>query len=697
MYLLQGINRYAKSGFIWSVLGIILIKVVLMGFFSSDYQNELFIPFVSDFLVNGGNPYQRFYDNGVTNAFPYPSVMLFIESIGMLFVSSLDITNTFAINVLFKIPSLILDIVGLIFLIKLYPNKRRYIVALYFASPIIFYGVYMHSQLDLIPIAFLIIALYFLISKKNIGVRYSCGVVFTSLSLLCKLHVIAVVPLIFFYLVKRDGKRFGFVYLFLVLVCVALGLVYYTSDGMFYTVLFNNEQNVLTKVFLDFFYIKLYLPILFVSFVYIISYKMNFMNRELFLNLIGIVFALFLSFCPPMPGWYVWIVPFFALYFASINEEKYKNIAIYQLLNIVYVIYFAFLHNKGMVDLQFLEQKLTWLKINSDVGANLVFTLMTGLLVYLLVSMFKLGIASNNFYKRKSIPFTIGISGDSGAGKSTMIGIVEEALGKSKLLFIEGDGDHKWERGDKHWKEFTALDPRANYLHRQAIDLQELREGSAVRRVDYDHSSGRFTSYKRITSNKYVLLAGLHALYLPQTRKNLDLKIYLDCDETLRRFWKIQRDTSKRGHSKDDVIKSIEQRMPDAEKFIYPQKEYADFVVKYFDKNLKNCMVDNYDVKISLQLTVSIAIDTEKLIHELIKLGLNAVYAYSDNLEKQIITFDANDIDKCILPLEYIASKVIPQIDEITQQVFDEKISTRDGIVILFLLLLISNKMQGIP
>ena len=41
---------------------IIVLKILLMGLFSSDYQNIMFIPFVNIFL-DGHNPYDYYYEN----------------------------------------------------------------------------------------------------------------------------------------------------------------------------------------------------------------------------------------------------------------------------------------------------------------------------------------------------------------------------------------------------------------------------------------------------------------------------------------------------------------------------------------------------------------------------------------------------------------------------------------------------------
>lgn len=685
-----------KFKYVWFIAAVTVIKLLCMGLFSSEYQNRLFIPFVTDFCENGGNVYQRFYENGIYNSFPYPPAMLLIESVGFGLSRLFDTGSVFWSNFFFKMPSFLVDIIGLKVLEKFYPDKKNIIAVLYYASPIILYAVYMHSQLDLIPMIMLMIALLALVSNKSSIYRYTIGILFTAASALCKLHILAVIPIILLYLQKRDNTRSAVMYLAGTALMISAGIAPVLSDGFIHNVLLNAEQSVLTKVSFRFDSVEMYIPILSVFFIYLITFKITYMNRDLFLNLCGIVFAIFLAFCPPMPGWYVWIVPFFTLFLASLKEEKNKNLIMYTGLNILYLIYFVFLHNRGYVDLYFLSSDMTVLKINNHTLVNFSFTILSGMLIYLVILMYQLGVASNNLYKRKNTPFTIGIAGDSGAGKSTMIQVIEKGLGSSNILCIEGDGDHKWERGNKSWNYYTALNPKANYLYKQAQDILDLQSGNAIKRSEYDHSTGQFTSPKKIRPKKYMILCGLHALYLPLTRKHLDLKIYMDADETLRRYWKIQRDTEKRGHSKETVVHSIEERMPDAEKFIYPQKNYADIIVKYYDKNLTDCMVDNYSVKMSVQITLSVDIDIEPLVNELRSYGVNVEYDYSDNLCQQIVTLDADSIDGIKLPIKTIAGNVIPQLEEITREKLDSEASTVDSVIILFLLLMISYKMQGV-
>ena len=672
---------------------ITIIKIILMSICSSDYQDKLFLPFVMDFVNNGGNVYDRFYLKGINNAFPYPPVMLLIQSISGVIIKTFKITNYAGVNFVFKLPSFIIDVVSVYFLGKIYSDKRRYVAVFYYASPIVIYAVYMHGQLDIIPTMLMLFAICILASKKEH--RYLMGTILTIAALLCKLHILAVIPIVVMYIWNRDGIKKALTYGICVCCGTILGMLPFMSEGFIKCVLLNTEQSVLTQVTFDFATVKLYIPIVAVLIIYLLCFKLNFINQALFINLCSMVFAVFLVVCPPMPGWYIWIVPYIAIFFARIDEEKYKNIVIYIFLNLVYLIYFICLHRRVYVDLYVCRMDCSFLKIENQDMVNFFFTLMSGTLIYIVFSMYKLGIASNTLYKRKNTPFTLGIAGDSGAGKSTMISIVEKCLGTKNLLFIEGDGDHRWERGDEYWNNYTALNPKANYLYRQADDLKQLRAGSSVRRVDYDHNTGKFTEKRKIKVKKYLILCGLHSMYLPQTRKNLDLKIYMDADETLRRYWKIQRDISKRGYTKAAIIKQIEERMSDAEKYIYPQKKFADMVVCYYDKTLKDCMADNHEVKMSMKLTVGASINIEPLVDELKLNGILVGFDYSDDLQHQIIDIDADNLEDIKLPIEKIANRIIPQLDEITRENFEQNISGTEGIIILFLLLLISSSMQG--
>lgn len=681
------IEKNYKKAFILCLLVNAGVKIVLMMLFSSDYQNIMFIPFVKSFL-EGSNPYELFYENGYISSFPYPPIMLFVESIGGGLLKLCGDVPVYIQNFLFKSPLLLMDYLGFLYIWRICKQRFKYVLVLYTFSPVILYSVFMHGQLDIIPTTFLIMAIYYLISPwKNTNLVWFT--IFLSLALNCKFHIVAIFPILFWYLFQKRGWKECFLSVFGVVLCTISVIGIFLGNGFIETVLFNKEQTAITKVFLNYGDVKIIVPILVVSIIYLNVFQLNYINKDLLLSFCGITFAVFLVCVRPMPGWFVWIVPFIAVYFVLNNKNKYKLLFTYFVFNVIYILYFVFLHKTQFVDLYFMKFSLQSWKIDSEVLKNSIYTILVAILLMLSFEMYQFGVSSNSLYKRKNLPFTIGIAGDSGTGKSLMIVKLEKMLGVKRMLYIEGDGDHKWERKDDNWKKYTHLNPKSNYLYRQAEDIQTLREGSAVKRINYDHETGKFTRLKRIMPKPYIVLCGLHALYLPQTRNVLDLKIYMDTDEELRRYWKIKRDTGKRGYSQKEITKQLDERLPDAEKYIYPQKGYADICIKYYDDEIsKKSKKDKLDLK--LKLTINAMADFENVINDLAEMT-DIEWEYAAKQNKQIVIVKSwNDA----LDLEHIAHKNIPQFDEMFPQQITWETGI-DGIVQLFILIMISKKMRG--
>ena len=84
---------WKNRGF-WFLAALLVLKVTLAALFTSDYQNQMFIPFVDRFLSGlggeGWNVYQYYYENGLPPSFPYPPLMLLLESVGGLAMRGLS-------------------------------------------------------------------------------------------------------------------------------------------------------------------------------------------------------------------------------------------------------------------------------------------------------------------------------------------------------------------------------------------------------------------------------------------------------------------------------------------------------------------------------------------------------------------------------------------------------------------------------
>jgi uridine kinase len=175
----------------------------------------------------------------------------------------------------------------------------------------------------------------------------------------------------------------------------------------------------------------------------------------------------------------------------------------------------------------------------------------------------------------------IAITGDSGVGKTTLTNAIRAVFPYDSNLVLETDRYHKWERGDEQWKKMTHLNPAANFLEKLQDDTYMLKLGEQIQSVDYDHTLGKFTDVESIDSKKYMFLCGLHTLYSEEIRSDIDLKIFIDAEYSLKRVWKIRRDMKKRGYTFDTCHDIFIRRQSEYVKYILPQMSHADICIEY--------------------------------------------------------------------------------------------------------------------
>lgn len=176
-------------------------------------------------------------------------------------------------------------------------------------------------------------------------------------------------------------------------------------------------------------------------------------------------------------------------------------------------------------------------------------------------------------------PFIIGVCGNSGSGKSSLVAKIIDILGKKNVLVIHGDDYHKWPRGSEEYKKYTHLNPKANNLCLQQEQLSDLKNGNSVYKLKYDHTTGQLIGPFKTIPNKYIIIEGLHPFFSQGLRKNIDLKIYLDISPELSFHFKVHRDMKERGYSKEKVLEIIKKRDADYKKYMIPQRKYADLII----------------------------------------------------------------------------------------------------------------------
>jgi phosphoribulokinase len=175
--------------------------------------------------------------------------------------------------------------------------------------------------------------------------------------------------------------------------------------------------------------------------------------------------------------------------------------------------------------------------------------------------------------------FTLGVAGDSGSGKTTFTEGIRSIFGTDLVSTITLDDYHLLDRDGRRKRGVTALNPEANRIDQIEQDLILLKRGIPVEKPVYNHTTGVFDPPVTFRPKKILILEGLHTLFTPTLRKYLDFSLFVDPAKEVKSDWKIRRDVQIRGYARDAVVREIAEREPDYERWIAPQKEYADAVI----------------------------------------------------------------------------------------------------------------------
>ncbi len=672
----------------WTTL-ILVSKLVVCLPFSSDYADRLFLPFLSAFangLLSGSwvNPWSLFLSDR-PDAFPYHPAMLYLHSLSRL-PALLIPGGALWDKFWFVLPSAVADGLILFTLLKFFPERRRAINVLYGLSPIPFYAIYLHGQLDLWPTALLFLSCYRLMRGGTFGAAVLVGVAVSM-----KLHVLAALPLMVIFLLRRSGPtaiaRFG---LGFVLCFGILSGPWYLDPSFQAMVLRNPKQDLIFQGVAQPGGHAVYPGILAVLLIYMRFFAYRRINAELFFSWMACLFAVFVLFVPPAPGWYVWLMPFLTYFFMKFVTNDRHMLYLSGFLSLAHLAYFLLAWRGDHLDLSFLGRALDS-KPLAGKSAGLAFTLLQGALLANLLAIYRFGVRANTIYRRPG-PILLGIGGDSGSGKSTLRHSLERLFGSS-MTSMEGDAEHRWERGDANWEEYTHLNPRANFLKRQMEHLYRLKTGAAIQRSDYEHSTGRFTGPRWVRPADFVLLSGLHPFYLPRMRKLLDIKIFLDTDEDLRRHWKIQRDHVERGHSIASIEAQIQKRTRDAQRFIRPQRDFADMIVEYRPRTGLQQDKEVTALDLELRLTLQADLHIEDMVFRMEQEPWFREWDYLDNLRGQYFVFSG-------LPsadqIRAYAHRFVAGYNDIlsSEPIWDEGYA---GVVQLFVLVMVEHCLQEAP
>lgn len=175
----------------------------------------------------------------------------------------------------------------------------------------------------------------------------------------------------------------------------------------------------------------------------------------------------------------------------------------------------------------------------------------------------------------------LAVAGDSASGKTTLTAGLVDALGPARCVSVSADDYHRFDRVERRDKPFTPLHPDCNHIEILEQHLQLLATGQPVLKPVYDHSTGQRTRPELVEPNDFILVHGLLPLHSKMARACFDVAVFLDPPEAVRRGWKLQRDTTLRGYTTDQVVAEMVASESESAQFVRPQKAHADIVVRF--------------------------------------------------------------------------------------------------------------------
>ncbi|MGH3131227.1 MAG: phosphoribulokinase [Gaiellaceae bacterium] len=181
-------------------------------------------------------------------------------------------------------------------------------------------------------------------------------------------------------------------------------------------------------------------------------------------------------------------------------------------------------------------------------------------------------------------PIILGVVGDSATGKTTISRGLVHAVGGENVTHVCTDDYHRYDRQQRAELDITPLNPDCNYLDIIAQDLGHLRGGEPFLKPVYRHSDGTHGPPVYVKPTSFAVVEGLLGYHTDEMRRGYDVRVYLDPPEALRREWKVQRDTSRRGYTPEQVLAELDRREPESEKYIRPQQRHADIVVSFLPR-----------------------------------------------------------------------------------------------------------------
>ncbi len=179
--------------------------------------------------------------------------------------------------------------------------------------------------------------------------------------------------------------------------------------------------------------------------------------------------------------------------------------------------------------------------------------------------------------------YLVGISGGSASGKTSFIKALREHFTEEELGLISQDNYYlpsshhvKDENGQINYDLPECIDMSA-FLD----DIQSLKKGKSISIKEYAFQNEVDKhSTIHIQPAPVIIVEGLFLMHFNEISSELNLKLFIDADESIKLSRRVDRDIAERGISREQVLYQWENHVkPSYRKFLEPYKNESDIII----------------------------------------------------------------------------------------------------------------------
>jgi len=179
--------------------------------------------------------------------------------------------------------------------------------------------------------------------------------------------------------------------------------------------------------------------------------------------------------------------------------------------------------------------------------------------------------------------YLVGISGGSASGKTSFIKALRERFSEDEVVLISQDNYYhsaafheKDENGHINYDLPKCIDMEA-FLQ----DIKRLKSGQSIEIAEYTFQKEvTEQTIIRIQAAPIIIVEGLFLLHFNEIADELNLKLFIDADESIKLRRRIDRDVLERGVSREQVLYQWENHVkPSYRKFLEPYKNASDIII----------------------------------------------------------------------------------------------------------------------